>query len=76
VFRVLLEYIRLQLDESAAVVVSRDVRKALEPGVYSALSITSESALRILNESMDAGGRVVFRRMYADYKKFGKWSGI
>lgn len=71
-FRVLVQYIKLQLDGH----VSREIRKALEPGVYSVLSITTESGLRILNESMDTSGRDIFRRMYGDYKKFGKWSGI
>jgi nucleolar pre-ribosomal-associated protein 2 len=73
-FRVLMTYVKLQLDEAGAV--PRDVRKELDVGVYSVLSITPESCLRIMSEGMDASGRAIFRTMYADYKKFGKWSGV
>ncbi|KAI1106872.1 Urb2/Npa2 family-domain-containing protein [Jackrogersella minutella] len=71
-FTVLELYIKLQLE----VTVPRDVRKVLEPGVYSILDITSQGCRRVLNESLDANGRAVFRQMFADYKKFGKWSGV
>ncbi|KAI1384672.1 Urb2/Npa2 family-domain-containing protein [Hypoxylon trugodes] len=71
-FTILELYIKLQLE----VVVPRDIRKALEPGVYSILGITPQGCRRILNESLDANGRAIFRQMFADYKKFGKWSGV
>ncbi|KAI0386200.1 Urb2/Npa2 family-domain-containing protein [Hypomontagnella monticulosa] len=71
-FTVLELYIKLQLE----VTVSRDIRKALEPGVYSILDITPQGCRRILNESLDANGRAIFRQMFADYKKFGKWTGV
>ncbi|OTA81752.1 hypothetical protein M434DRAFT_401277 [Hypoxylon sp. CO27-5] len=71
-FTILQLYIKLQLE----VTVPRDVRKALEPGVYSILDITPQGCRRVLNESLDANGRAIFRQMFADYKKFGKWSGV
>ncbi|KAI2639627.1 Urb2/Npa2 family-domain-containing protein [Hypomontagnella submonticulosa] len=71
-FTVLELYIKLQLE----VTVPRDIRKALEPGVYSVLDITPQGCRRILNESLDANGRAIFRQMFADYKKFGKWTGV
>ncbi|RYP30787.1 hypothetical protein DL767_006068 [Monosporascus sp. MG133] len=71
-FLVLQTYIRLQLEAD----VPRDVRKALETGVYSVLNVTPQGCRRVLNESLDANGRALFRKMYADYKKFGRWSGI
>ncbi|KAI1880228.1 hypothetical protein JX265_001849 [Neoarthrinium moseri] len=71
-FRVLMLYIKLQLEGD----VPRDVRKELQTGFYSILSVTPESCLRIMNESMDASGRAIFRTTYADFKKFGKWTGI
>ncbi|KAI0117534.1 Urb2/Npa2 family-domain-containing protein [Hypoxylon sp. NC0597] len=71
-FTILELYIKLQLE----VTVPRDVRKALEPGVYSILDITPQGCRRVLNESLDANGRAIFRQMFADYKKFGKWSGV
>ncbi|KAH8668609.1 Urb2/Npa2 family-domain-containing protein [Xylariales sp. PMI_506] len=71
-FRVVMLYIKLQLEAT----VSREVRKELEAGMFSVLSITPETTLRILNESLDASGRAIFRRIWADYRKFGKWSGV
>ncbi|KAI0180868.1 Urb2/Npa2 family-domain-containing protein [Hypoxylon sp. FL1284] len=65
-------YIKLQLQTT----VPRDVRKALEPGFYSVLDVTPQGCRRVLNESLDASGRAVFRSIFADYKKFGKWSGV
>ncbi|KAI1769208.1 Urb2/Npa2 family-domain-containing protein [Hypoxylon sp. FL1150] len=73
-FAVVELYIKLQLEEATAV--PRDVRKALEPGIYSVLDVTPQGCRRVLNESLDANGRAVFRSLFADYKKFGKWSGV
>ncbi|KAI5863206.1 Urb2/Npa2 family-domain-containing protein [Durotheca rogersii] len=71
-FIVLQLYIKLQLEVS----VPRGIRKALEPGVYSILDITPQGCRRVLNESLGANGRAIFRQMFADYTKFGKWNGI
>ncbi|KAK6952950.1 hypothetical protein Daesc_005247 [Daldinia eschscholtzii] len=71
-FTILELYIKLQLE----VKVPRDIRKALEPGVYSVLDITPQGCRRVLNESLDANGRAIFRDMFANYKKFGKWTGV
>ncbi|KAI8634822.1 hypothetical protein F5Y19DRAFT_126260 [Xylariaceae sp. FL1651] len=65
-------YIKLQLE----VDVSREMRKALEVGVFSVIDITSEGCRRVLNESLDAAGRAVFRALFAEYRKFGKWKGV
>ena len=78
-YAVLEAYIKLQLDPPGAGgvgAVPRDVRAALEPGIYSVLSITPHGCRRVMNESLDANGRALFRSLYADYKKFGRWSGI
>lgn len=71
-FWVISLYIKLQLEGN----VSRDMRKELTAGVHSILSITPESSRRILNESMDESGRAIFRNMFTEWKKFGKWSGV
>ncbi|KAI0391321.1 hypothetical protein F5Y17DRAFT_16299 [Xylariaceae sp. FL0594] len=65
-------YVKLQLE----VEVSRDMRKALEVGVFSVLDITSEGNRKVLNESLDAAGRAVFRALFGEYRKFGKWKGV
>ncbi|KAL1836372.1 hypothetical protein VTJ49DRAFT_5236 [Mycothermus thermophilus] len=88
-YLVLMQYVRLQVEVPAAqkqgqkgggrvgpVVVPRGVREALEPGVYSILDVTSQDMLRVLSDGLDAGGRVIFREMYKDWQRFGKWSGV
>jgi hypothetical protein len=65
-------YVKLQLE----VGVSREMRKALEVGIYSVLGITSEGCRRVLNESLDAGGRALFKVLFAEYRKSGKWKGV
>ncbi|KAI1772464.1 Urb2/Npa2 family-domain-containing protein [Hypoxylon cercidicola] len=70
-------YVKLQLESTTTTTtVPRDIRKALEPGIYAALDVTPQGGRRVLNESLDANGRAVFRSLFADYKKFGKWSGV
>ncbi|KAI1431158.1 hypothetical protein GGR50DRAFT_103831 [Xylaria sp. CBS 124048] len=71
-YLVLEMYVKLQLE----VEVSREMRKALEVGVFSVLDITSEGCRKVLNESLDAAGRAVFRALFAEYRKFGKWKGV
>jgi nucleolar pre-ribosomal-associated protein 2 len=72
---VLAQYVRLQL-ESGSVPVPRGVRAALEPGVYAILDVTSQDGLRVVNDGMDAGGRVVFKELYRQWQRFGKWTGV
>ena len=69
---VLMQYVRLQLAHA----VPHGVREALAPGAYAILDITSPDGLRVMNDGMDASGRVVFREMYKLYQRFGKWSGV
>ncbi|KAI0804115.1 Urb2/Npa2 family-domain-containing protein [Xylaria sp. FL0064] len=71
-YLVLEVYIKLQLETE----VPRDMRKALEVGIFSVLDITSEGCRKALNESLDASGRAVFRALFAEYRKFGKWKGV
>ncbi|KAI1423815.1 Urb2/Npa2 family-domain-containing protein [Xylaria sp. FL1777] len=71
-YLVLEVYIKLQLEAE----VSRPMRKALEVGVFSVLDITSDGCRKALNESLDASGRAVFRALFAEYRKFGKWKGV
>lgn len=65
-FRAVLLYIKLQLERGD---VPRDLRRALEPGMFSVLSVTSDGGRRLLNESLDASGRVIFRRLFAEFSK-------
>ncbi|KAI0480588.1 Urb2/Npa2 family-domain-containing protein [Xylariaceae sp. FL0804] len=75
------QYVALQLRPArlggAGGDVPRDVRRALEPGLWAVLDVTPAGGLRVLNESVEgAGGRALFRHLFAEYKRSGKWSGV
>lgn len=71
-YLVLVLYVKLQLERA----VPRAVRAALDPGVYSVLDITTPEGRRVINEAVDASGRAIFRDMYKQYVRFGKWNGV
>lgn len=71
-YLVLMLYIKLQLERP----VPRAAREALRPGVYAILDITPPEGRRIVNEAVDGSGRAIFRDMYRQYDRFGKWSGV
>ncbi|RVD80674.1 uncharacterized protein DFL_008568 [Arthrobotrys flagrans] len=62
-------YINLNLTHH----LTSDVRAALTPGLYAMFDVMQESTLRSLNMSLDNPGRVVFKALYEDWNKFGKW---
>lgn len=71
-YLVLMQYIKLQLERA----VPHGVLEALQTGVYSILDITSQDGLSLMNDAMDPSGRVIFKELYKQYKKFGKWQGV
>ena len=71
-YLVLMQYVKLQLEYA----VSHGVREALETGMYSVLDITTHDGMKLMNDAMDPSGRVIFREVYKQYQRFGKWSGV
>jgi len=71
-YLVLVAYIKLQLEHSIPVA----VREALEPGIFSILSITTDEGRAIMNDAMDSSGRAIFREVYKRWQRFGKWKGV
>ncbi|KAL4806688.1 Urb2/Npa2 family-domain-containing protein [Aspergillus unguis] len=51
-----------------------DVKAALLPGLYSVLDVMSRDTMRALNGALDISGRAMFKTLYDDYMKFGKWN--
>ena len=51
-----------------------EVKAAILPGLYTALDVMSRETMRALNAGLDASGRSVFKALYDDYMKFGKWN--
>ncbi|KAI1323150.1 hypothetical protein F5Y16DRAFT_384555 [Xylariaceae sp. FL0255] len=65
-------YIKLQLEAG----VTKEMRRKLEVGLFSVLNITTDGGRCVLNESLDATGRALFRSLFAEYRKFGRWKGV
>lgn len=68
---VLMQYVKLQLEETVA----QAVREALEPAIFSIFGVVPPEGRKILNDAMDGSGRAILRDMYKRYTRFGKWSG-
>ena len=71
-YLVLMAYIKLQLEHNVPV----GVREALEPGVFSILGITTDEGRAIMSDAMDSSGRAIFREVYRQWQRFGKWKGV
>ncbi|KAK9464812.1 Urb2/Npa2 family-domain-containing protein, partial [Lipomyces arxii] len=50
-----------------------DVRKELGVGMYTVFDVLGATELRVVNAGVDDAGRAIFRNVYADYRRFGKW---
>ncbi|KAL5042549.1 hypothetical protein BDW71DRAFT_189920 [Aspergillus fruticulosus] len=51
-----------------------EVKAALMPGLYSVLDVMSRDTMRALSAGLDISGRAMFKALYDDYMKFGKWN--
>ncbi|KAL4879402.1 Urb2/Npa2 family-domain-containing protein [Aspergillus karnatakaensis] len=51
-----------------------EVKAALLPGLYSVLDVMSRDTMRALNAGLDISGRALFKTLYDDYMKFGRWN--
>lgn len=67
---VVMEYAQCSLRGS----LSPEVKAAVMPGLYAALDVMSRESMRALNAALDVSGRAVFKSLYDDYVKFGKWN--
>jgi len=50
-----------------------EVQAALMPGLYAVLDAMSQDGMRAMNASMDPSSRAIFKGLYDDYRRFGKW---
>jgi nucleolar pre-ribosomal-associated protein 2 len=51
-----------------------EMKAALMPGMYAILDVMSRDTVRAMNAAMDSPSRAVFKGLYADYVRFGKWN--
>jgi nucleolar pre-ribosomal-associated protein 2 len=69
---VIMEYAQCSLRGS----LTPEVKTAIMPGLYATLDVMSRESMRALNAALDVSGRAVFRSLYEDYVKFGKWDKV
>ncbi|KAL1638100.1 hypothetical protein SLS58_008937 [Diplodia intermedia] len=55
--------------------IAPETRAALMPGLYACADVVGIEALRAMNAGLGAGERAIWRGVYGDWKKFGRWEG-
>ncbi|KAF3921449.1 hypothetical protein ABW21_db0204929 [Orbilia brochopaga] len=63
------KYISLSLTSQ----VTPEVKVALKTGVYAMFNVMEASTLRSFNMGLDNPGRVIFKQVYDDWSRYGKW---
>lgn len=53
-----------------------EAKAALMPGLYAALDAMGKEVMRGMNAKMDASQRAIFKSLYEDYTRFGRWNGM
>jgi hypothetical protein len=48
-------------------------KEKLMPGLYSVLDAMDREVMRGMNGSMDSSGRAIFKSLYDEYQRFGRW---
>ena len=51
------------------------MRAALKAGLYAVLRVIEPDMMRTMNAAMDSSSRSVFKALYDEYRKDGKWKG-
>ncbi|KAI9715358.1 MAG: hypothetical protein M1812_006003 [Candelaria pacifica] len=66
---VLMEYTQCQLRFR----MPPEVKAALMPGLHAVFDVMAQDTMRTLNAAMDSSNRAIFKDLYNDYRRFGKW---
>lgn len=64
-----MDYCRCTLDGDIA----PDVREKLMPGMYTLLDAMGRDVMRAMNAAMDPSSRAIFKTLYDDWVRYGKW---
>ena len=64
-----MEYARCSLDGE----IKSEVKEKLMPGMYNVLDAMSRDVMRGMNAAMDPSSRAIFKGLYDDWTRFGKW---
>lgn len=52
-----------------------DMKAALTPGLYAILDVMSQDVMRTINAAMDSSSQSIFKALYEDYRRSGRWGG-
>ena len=52
-----------------------EMRMSLIPGLWAVLEVMSKDAMKTMNAAMDSSSRSVFKALYDDFRRTGKWNG-
>jgi nucleolar pre-ribosomal-associated protein 2 len=66
----IMEYARCQLQGQ----LPPEVKTALMPGLYAVLDVIPRDLMRGMNAAMDSSSRAIFKGLYEDYQRFGRWN--
>ena len=64
-----MEYARCSLDGE----IRSEVKEKLMPGMYTVLDAMSRDVMRGMNAAMDPSSRAIFKTLYDDWTRYGKW---
>lgn len=51
------------------------MREKLMPGIFAVMDVMSAEVKRTVNARLDASGRSIFKRLYEEWRKEGRWKG-
>ncbi len=66
-----MEYCKYQLREY----LRPEFKSALTPGLYAVLDVLTPEVMRTMNAAMDSSSRSIFKALYDDYRRQGRWQG-
>jgi Urb2/Npa2 family len=66
------EYASCKLDGR----IEAGAKEGLMPGLYAVLDVMGREVMRGMNAKMDASRRAIFKGLYEDWMKFGRWNGM
>lgn len=67
----IMEYCRCQIRGRLRL----EVKEALTPGLYAVFDVMAPDTMRAINAAMDSSSRAIFKALYQDYRRFGRWEG-
>lgn len=50
-----------------------EVKRLLTPGIYAVFNVLSQDVMRTMNAAMNPSSRSIFKVLYGDYQRFGRW---